>query len=234
MSTECLTPKAVLFDLDGTLVDSVPDLTWGLSVLMQRRSLAPFTEKEVADMVGKGAVSLMERALAARGLAVTEESFKSLILEYVDIMRSGHDERTRFYPGVLDALYALKGAGVRVALVTNKMRAMTVSFLQGKGIASLFDAVVAGDDTPHPKPAPDMLNAALELFSIGAEEAVMVGDSKNDALAAVAAGVRSVLVRTGYNEGTPIDEWIAQKKLSAEVYPDVPQVVRALFPELRF
>ncbi len=198
--------RAVLFDLDGTLVDSAPELTEGVNAIMKVVRMRPFTVQEVSRMVGKGARVLFERVCEARGIFPTEQTITMMMQEYARAVRE-LNAPAAFYPGALEGIRLLGGAGVRTALVTNKMRRMTEDLLQKNGIEDLFDAVVCGDDTRHPKPEGDMLLLACRQLGVAAGEALMVGDSANDALAGRAAHVRTVLVRTGYNEGTPIDVW---------------------------
>lgn len=122
------------------------------------------------------------------------------------MMGSGLPEE-KFYPGAREAVAALQAAGFKTALVTNKMRMVTETFVQRSGLNADLDVLVAGDDTDHPKPAPDMLLLACEKLGVSPTEAVMVGDSENDAWAAKAAGIRAMLVSTGYNGTVPMTQW---------------------------
>lgn len=122
------------------------------------------------------------------------------------MMGSGLPEE-KFYPGAREAVAALQAAGFKTALVTNKMRMVTETFVQRSGLNADLDVLVAGDDTDHPKPAPDMLLLACKKLGVSPTEAVMVGDSENDAWAAKAAGIRAMLVSTGYNGTVPMTQW---------------------------
>ncbi len=214
--------QAVFFDLDGTLVDSAPELTAGVNGLMKVVRLRPFSVDEVSRMVGKGVRVLIERVCDARGIFPTEQTVSLMMREYAKIM-SELDMSASFYAGALEGVGLLKAKGFRVALVTNKLRSMTEEFLKRNDIAALFDVLVCGDDTPHPKPAADMIALACSKTGVEPEQAVMVGDSANDALAARAAGVRAVLVKTGYNEGVPIEVW-ARAHGFESIFEDVAQV----------
>ena len=200
--------RAVMFDLDGTLVDSAPELTEGVNAIMKVVRLRPFTVEEISRMVGKGARVLFERVCEARGIFPTEQTLSAMMHEYARAVRE-MKAPAKFYPGAIEGVRALSEAGLKVALVTNKMRVMTEDLIERSGLETTFDAVICGDDTAHPKPEGDMLLLACRQLGVSLSEALMVGDSANDALAARAAGVRAALVRTGYNEGTPIDAWAA-------------------------
>lgn len=202
--------KAVFFDLDGTLVDSVPRLTEGVNRVMRHRGRREFSEDEIARMVGKGARILIECVCEARNIEPTTENVQSFLQEYADAIVGGDLPPERFYPGAEEAVAALHDAGIKTVLVTNKMRTATEFFLEKSGLNKHLDAVVTGDDTDHPKPAPDMLLLACNKAEVLPQEAVMVGDSENDALAARAAGLQAMLVTTGYNGGVPMAQWAAR------------------------
>lgn len=220
-----MTVRAVLFDLDGTLVDSVPALTAGLNDVLRHYGAAPMTEKAVADLVGKGVRRLIEDVFALRRLPSDAATVDEAVALYVsrNVARGNRD--ARFYPGALDAVKALRSVGVKTVLVTNKARAMVESFVRDTGLGACFDAVVAGDDTPHPKPAGDMLLLGAEKVGVAIAHCVMVGDSRNDAEAGRNAGAAVRLVKTGYNEGVPIEVWGPANGFSA-VYDDVPAALK--------
>ena len=199
--------RAVLFDLDGTLVDSVPDLTVGINTIMASLRMRPFTEEQISTMVGKGVRVLVEKVCDARGIYITPQTVDTLIRRYAQIMTENDNRYTRFYPGAIEGLDRLRAAGIRTAIVTNKIRVMAENFVVKTGLDQHFDTLVAGDDTRHAKPAADMLLLACKKLGVSPSEAVMVGDSRNDALAAQAAQMPVYLVTTGYNEGTPIKQW---------------------------
>ena len=219
--------KAVLFDLDGTLVDSLPTLTCSLNVYLAALGKAPFTEKEVSDMVGKGVRVLLQKAFACRQVRLAGASFDAAVKDYIAQCLKTGNGKTRVFPGVAEALGALRSKGIETALVTNKSRAMTLSLLADKGLAPLFDVVVAGDDGHTPKPAPDMLLVATAALGASAADCVMVGDSRNDALAARSAKMTVRLVACGYNEGEPIGQWAQANGFDAP-FPATAQAVAGL------
>ena len=118
--------RAVLFDLDGTLVDSLPTLTCSLNAYLAALGKAPFTEKEVSDMVGKGVRVLLQKAFACRQVRLAGASFDAAVKDYIAQCLKTGNGKTRVFPGVAEALGALRSKGIKTALVTNKSRAMTL------------------------------------------------------------------------------------------------------------
>lgn len=215
--------KAVLFDLDGTLVDSLPELYHGVHTVLSDMGLKAPSQEAVGAMIGRGILVLVQRLCAALGIAVESEQGRDLFDRLLKAWSESGGRHMVFYPGVIEGVEQLKDKGIRVALVTNKQRSLTVEFLQSRGLESLFDTVVAGDDCPNNKPAPDMLIRAMTEMNVCASETVMVGDSRNDALAGRAAGVSVALVETGYNEGVSIADW-AREAGFTRVYPSARKV----------
>lgn len=215
--------KAVLFDLDGTLVDSLPELYHGVHTVLSDMGLKAPSQEAVGAMIGRGILVLVQRLCAALGIAVESEQGRDLFDRLLKAWSESGGRHTAFYPGVIEGVEQLKDKGIRVALVTNKQRSLTVEFLQSRGLENLFDTVVAGDDCPNNKPAPDMLIRAMTEMNVCASETVMVGDSRNDALAGRAAGVSVALVETGYNEGVSIADW-AREAGFTRVYPSARKV----------
>ena len=215
--------KAVLFDLDGTLVDSLPELYHGVHTVLSDMGLKAPSQEAVGAMIGRGILVLVQRLCAALGIAVESEQGRDLFDRLLKAWSESGGRHMAFYPGVIEGVEQLQDKGIRVALVTNKQRSLTVEFLQSRGLESLFDTVVAGDDCPNNKPAPDMLIRAMTEMNVCASETVMVGDSRNDALAGRAAGVSVALVETGYNEGVSIADW-AREAGFTRVYPSARKV----------
>lgn len=206
--------KAVLFDLDGTLVDSLPELYEGVRRTAEDFHLTSPTKEAVRDMIGRGVIVLVERLCAHMGVDSSQVSQKAFLDRLVEHWAQMDGSYTEFFPGVLEGIAALREQGIKVGLVTNKWRALTDEFLQARNIAELFDVVVAGDDCPRNKPYPDMLEKAMSTLGVLPTETVMVGDSRNDALAGRAASTHVALVETGYNEGVPISEWAREAGFS--------------------
>lgn len=186
--------RTLLLDLDGTLVHSVPDLAAALNRLMAARGLAAFGEAEVTRMVGDGAAVLVRRAFAARGVAEDRPALAAFVADYTE--RSA--ELTRPYPGVMEGLAALRARGWRLAVCTNKPERAARALLAALDMEAFFAAVGGGDTFAVRKPEPGHLLETLAAAGGVATAAVMVGDHRNDIVAARRAGVPSVFAEWGY------------------------------------
>lgn len=212
---------AILFDLDGTLVDSLPDLARALGVLLGEAGAPPLAAEEVRRMVGDGAGPLVARALAARGLPPDADGTR--LARFLEIYEAAPALLTRPYPGVRATLKRLRRAGRKLGIVTNKPERATRLLLEELALLPCFESIVGGGTTPWKKPDPRPVRAALE--ALGAEQAVFVGDSENDAAAAHAAGLPLVLVRYGYARG-PVETLGAAALLDA--FAELPAALAGL------
>ena len=195
-----------IFDLDGTLVDSAPDLAAALNRCLAGQglaafTLAPFTLAEVAAMIGDGARALLSKAFAARATAFDE----ALLPAFLDDLEANSAVLTRPYPGMVDALEALSARGWRHAICTNKPIAATRALLAALGLAPHFALVLGGDSLPVKKPDPGHVRGVLEGLGVPPASAEMIGDHQNDIRAAQGAGVRSVFAAWGYGDGAGAD-----------------------------
>lgn len=213
-------PRTLVLDLDGTLVDSVPDLAAALNRTMARRGLAAFTLPETARMVGDGVEPLIERAFAARGRTPDGEA----VAEYVADYGRSYACETRLFPGVAETLAAMRGAGWRFAVCTNKLEQPARDLLAALGIGGLFDAVGGGDSFPVRKPDPAHLLATLRAAGGTPERAVMAGDHRNDVAAARGAGLPCIFAAWGY--GTP--EMAEGAAAVARSFPEVAGIAEGL------
>ncbi len=191
----------LVFDLDGTLVDSVPDLTNTLNKVLLEGGYAPLTRAEVAPMVGDGVPALVARGFAARGGGDAEAA--EALPRYIQIYEANATVLTRPYPGVRETLAALRRRGYRTAVCTNKLQQATLAVLEGLDLAGLFDGVAGGDHYPVKKPDPGHLLSLIAELDGSAGRAAMIGDSENDAAVAHAASVPLVLMRYGYARVAP-------------------------------
>jgi phosphoglycolate phosphatase len=198
--------RGVLIDLDGTLLDTVPDLASAVNAMRADLGRAPLPQQQVAAYVGKGADRLVHRALTETlDGSADDADFTRGRQSFYEHYRRENGRQAIVYPGVREALALLRNRGLPLACVTNKPGEFTHELLQRVRLVD-FDAVVTGDDTIEKKPHPAPMLHACALLRVPPAETVMIGDSQNDVLSARAAGCRVVVVETGYNEGRPVGE----------------------------
>lgn len=205
--------NVLLFDLDGTLVDSAPDLALALNRTLRDLNKPQYDEQVIRRWVGTGAKVLIEQALSAS--LKTGENLNSAIVNDALALFIKHYQNclcvhSTLYQDVKKSLRMLKSLGYRLAIITNKNTAFTQPILQDLGILDLFELLISGDTLSQKKPHPAQLHYALEQLKASAEQCVMIGDSKNDILAAKAAGVSSVGLTYGYNYGEDINQYQPQ------------------------
>lgn len=189
--------RAVVFDLDGTLIHSLPDLTTAVNEILAEEGRDTLTEAEIAPMVGDGAHTLVERAFAARG-GLPGGNVAPLLARFLDFYERHPVVLTKPFPQVVETLEYLKSKGIALAVCTNKPTAATHEILAALKLDRYFAVVVGGDDTPALKPNPVHLSTVLDRLGVADDEAVMVGDSINDVLAAKGANVTCIVVSFGY------------------------------------
>lgn len=178
-------PRLVMFDLDGTLIDSVPDLAAAVDCMLVELGRAPAGVEKVRDWVGNGARVLVRRALAG-GLdhaAVGEAETEEALARFLDIYADCHN-LTALYPGVHELLEALSTAAVELAVVTNKPERFVAPLLEQVGLGGYFRWIIGGDTLPQQKPDPAALLQVMRLAGVEAAQSLFVGDSRNDVLAA--------------------------------------------------
>lgn len=200
-------PKLVLIDLDGTLVDSVPDLAHAVDAMMKDLGLPEHGEDTVRNWVGNGVERLVKRALTGELHAEPDESLyeKAYPIFYQHYLDS-NGKYSRLFPGVEEGLKILKNKNLAIGCVTNKAESFTLPLLEAKGIRDYFGVVVSGDTTPKKKPAPEPLWHAAKHFNIAPEDSLMLGDSMHDVDAARNAGFQVIAVTYGYNHGEDIND----------------------------
>lgn len=199
--------SALLFDLDGTLVDSAPDLADAVDAMLAHYGQEPVGEAQVRLWVGNGAQRLVMRALTGQmtgdpGEAVTREALQ----RFLHLYRERLSVRSRLFPGVREGLDRLRADGYRLACVTNKPEGLARPLLQDLGVGEHFPVVVGGDTTAEKKPSALPLEHAMRLLGSDAQHTLMVGDSRIDVEAARNAGVPVVCVPYGYNQGGDVRE----------------------------
>lgn len=202
--TELTAQRTWLFDLDGTLVDTLPDIAAALNRLLVRQGCAAVPVTHVRDWVGTGSRTLIATALGAQGRTASAAELDALLVEYAADYERHAVVESRLYPGAEALLAALRERQVRLAIVTNKLSAIAREVLAGVGIAQHFELVVGFDDVPVGKPDPASLLLAARRLATPAADCLFIGDSRNDVAAARAANMPVVAVSHGYNHGEPI------------------------------
>jgi len=198
-------PEMILIDVDGTLVDSVPDLAWCVDELMRRLGRAPHGEAKVRNWVGNGVERLTRRALIGQLEGEpSDEEFNRAYPIFLELYADNTSKRSLLYPGVREGLDFLKSAGYKLGCVTNKAAQFTLPLLRDLGVHDEFQIIVSGDSLPQKKPDPMPLLHAAKKLGVKPENALMLGDSKSDVKAARAAGFQIICMSYGYNHGEDI------------------------------
>jgi phosphoglycolate phosphatase len=194
--------RAVVCDLDGTLIDSAPDLRAAANQVLEAAGRKPLGLAEIRRMIGDGTQRLVERAFAATGGVPAD--LQPHFERFLSLYEANPTALTKPYPGVETTLARLREAGLTLAICTNKPARATGAVLAGLGLARHFSVVIGGDSLPMRKPDPRILIETLARLAVGADEAAMVGDNEHDVATARAAKVRMVLVSYGYAR-VPLD-----------------------------
>jgi len=195
----------ILIDVDGTLVDSVPDLAFCVDEMMRRLGRAPRGESRVRDWVGNGVERLVRRALIGQLDGEPDEAeFRRAYPVFLGLYAENTSKRSLLYPGVQEGLDYLRSAGYALGCVTNKAEQFTIPLLRDLGIHDYFSIVICGDTLEHKKPHPAPLLHAAEFFKVEPARSLMVGDSISDVKAARAAGFQIACLPYGYNHGEDI------------------------------
>lgn len=197
---------AALIDLDGTLLDTVPDIAHAINAMLADLNQAPLSDALIATFIGKGTENLVIRVLChlqpgTKPSATALSHALNLFHTHYETI-NGTDSTA--YPGVKEGLEAFKAAGIKLAVVTNKPAQFTLPLLQRTGLDHYFEHVVSGDTCTRKKPDPMPFTYGCELLNVKPQHALAIGDSINDALSARAAGLHVLAVPYGYNEGQSV------------------------------
>jgi phosphoglycolate phosphatase len=218
-----MTAPTVIFDLDGTLVDTAPDLVATLNVVLGRAGLPPLPFAAARNMVGGGARALIARGLAAEGRSLEARELDDLYGEFIAHYSAHIADRSRPFPGVEAALAELERGGCRLAVCTNKLEGLSIKLLDAVGLGRRFAAICGADTFAVAKPDAAILHGTVARAGGRLPQAIMVGDSVTDIQVARAAGVAVIAVEFGYSE-TPV----------AELGPDRVVATFAALPETVF
>jgi len=217
-----LNKEVLLFDLDGTLVDSAPDLAFAVNQTLVKLGLTPFNQEIIRGWVGNGANILIQRALS--GSAEISISLDNTLIDralaiFFQIYQTHTCVETRLYFNVLNTLTELKARDYRLAIITNKPERFIAPIINGLALNNLFELIIGGDTLEKRKPDPLPLHYACQRLSVNVEQCVMIGDSKNDILAAKAANMQSIALTYGYNYGEKIANY--QPELVIDHFADL-------------
>lgn len=190
--------NTLICDLDGTLVDSAPDLAGALVTLLTQEGREGLSLAQVKSMIGDGVAKLVERGFTATGTCPDAPEFDALVTRFIEIYNTRLTVETKPYKGAVDTLTKLKSDGWTLIVCTNKPEAPSHEILQALGLAPLFEAVAGGDSYAYRKPDPRHLLTLLEKVNAGPKAAIMFGDGPADVAAARAAGIPSILASFGY------------------------------------
>jgi len=197
--------QAIVVDLDGTLLDSAPQLAEAANRMLREIGHEPVSQELLASYIGNGMAWLVKRALTGEMHATPDAALYEHAMPIFEKHYAGLLLGSKPYDGVTEGLEAMRAAGFRLGCVTNKAGRFTGPLLEGAGLAKFFEIVISGDTLPEKKPHPLPLLHAAEFFGVPVERLLLIGDSQNDALAARAAGCPVFCVPYGYNHGEPVE-----------------------------
>ncbi len=216
---------AIAFDLDGTLIDSVPDVRAAINRLLVSEGRSEISLEQTLTLVGQGARVMMEQAMALGDGAPPADTLDRMVETYIGFYQRHPADLTTIYPGVVEVLESLAARGIPMAICSNKPFVMTKLVLKTLGLDRYFDAVTGGDNVPHRKPDGRHVTHALELLGGEHSHAVMVGDSETDVAAGKNAGVAVIAVTYGYAH-VPVTELGADVLIDR--FSDLPDALDAL------
>jgi phosphoglycolate phosphatase len=215
----------IVFDLDGTLVDTAPDLVATLNAVLAREGYAAVAYADARTMIGGGARHMLARALARQGVAIDPAELDRLYADFIPYYAAHIADRSRPFPGLSQALDRLNAHGARFAVCTNKLEHLSVLLLERLGLAARFAAICGQDTFGIPKPDPELLRRTIARAGGTADSAVMVGDSVPDVRIARAAGVPVIAVDFGYSD-VPASQLAADRVISH--FDELPDAVALL------
>ena len=219
----------IVFDLDGTLIDTAPDLVQTLNVIFAREGLAPLPFEAGRNFVGGGAKAMIVRALEANRRVFPPARIQRMFEEFIAHYRDHLAERSRPFPGVVDALDALAARDCRLAVCTNKLEHLSVHLLDRFGLADRFVAICGQDTFGVQKPDPEILRRTVAAASGTLQQAIMIGDSITDIHTARASGIRVIAVEFGYSE-SPVTQFDPDRTISH--FSQLPATIAAVFPAI--
>ncbi len=220
-----MSKKYIIFDLDGTLIDSIPDMCREIGLFLNRHGRRCLSEAETVSVIGNGAPVLLKGAFALTGDPIKNTEMPDLLAEWLDQYGKAEMAETQPYPHVIETLVKLKKNGCRLAICTNKPHTPTESILTRLDLKRHFDVILDADALPERKPRPEPLWEAVRRMDGTNDSAVMVGDSETDAETARAAGVPVILMSYGYTH-IPYEE--IKPDALIDNFADLPDIIETL------
>lgn len=225
-TTGCGWPSAIIFDLDGTLIDSAPDLAGSLNTVFEQDSaLPPLTLADVRNMIGAGVPKLIERGLRAHGQAHDGPRVEALVPQFMEIYLARATRETVLYPGGAEILKAYSEAGIKLGLCTNKPTDVSQMILRDLGVLDLFGSIVGGTSGFAKKPDPEPMMACMEQLGVIAARTVFVGDSIADVKTARNANLPVIVMSYGY---TPIPAAELGGDVVIDRLDEIPQAIEQI------
>jgi phosphoglycolate phosphatase len=218
----------IVFDLDGTLIDTAPDLVDTLNVVFAREGLPPVPYDTARALIGGGARMMIKRGAEAEGLDYPPDKLETLFADFIAHYSEHIADRSQPFPGLVDTLDTLAAAGHRFAVCTNKLERLSVMLLKELGLAHRFAAICGPDTFGMPKPDPEVLRRTIATAGGDPQHAIMIGDSLTDIRTARAAGIPVIAVDFGYTD-RPVTELGPDRVISR--FSQLPAAIAALGPE---
>ena len=207
--------KAVMFDLDGTLIHTAPEIAFAINKMLAELELSQLPQQQIECYIGEGAQMLIRRCISGHKQCEPDEALFEQAQALFFAHYADNVTQSQPYEGVIETLAALQDSGLKLACVTNKPEKFTMPLLDASGLLDFFEIVVSGDTLPKKKPDPIQLRYICAKFNVLEAEAMLVGDSLTDVAAAHAAGCYIVTVPYGYNQGKPIDHSLVDETITS-------------------
>ena len=217
----------LVFDLDGTLIDTAPDLVDTLNVMLAREGLAPVPYETARNFIGGGARAMIARGIEAEGRVMPQAKLEQMFAEFIAHYSEHVADRSRPFPGLIDALDELAAGGYRFAVCTNKLERLSLLLLDALALSRRFEAICGQDTFGMQKPDPEVLRRTIKAAGGSLQRAIMIGDSGTDIRTAQAAGVPVIAVDFGYSD-RPVAEFNPDRIISH--FAQLPGAVAAIAP----
>ena len=226
LAAPAMPAHTIVFDLDGTLIDTAPDLIDTLNVVFAREGLPQVAYLTARNLIGGGARAMIARGIETEGRVVEPAKLEQMFADFIAHYSAHIADRSQPFPGLIDALDVLAGRGCQFAVCTNKLERLSVLLLEELKIAGRFEAICGQDTFGVQKPDPEILRRTIMAAGGNLQRAIMIGDSATDIRTARAAGVPVIAVDFGYSE-RPVSEFGPDRVISQ--FAQLPAAITAIF-----